>query len=63
MHKHDWRKDEYVDNEANQLLGGDLCGLRQGIGHGVEGWENGREDNARCKASPVCLDTEAGNCQ
>ena len=41
MHEHDRCEDADVDDETNQRLRRDLCRLRQGIGHAVEGREDG----------------------
>jgi hypothetical protein len=41
MHENDRREDAYVNYEPDQLLGSDLRGLRQGVGHAVKGREDG----------------------
>jgi hypothetical protein len=60
MYEHDRREDANVNDEANQCLGGDLGGLWQSIGHAVKGWEDRGKNHAGSKASPICLDPEAG---
>jgi hypothetical protein len=40
-------------------LSSDLCRIRQGIDHVVEGRKDGRQDDICRKASPVCLNTKA----
>jgi hypothetical protein len=52
-----------VYDETDELLSGELCGLGQGIGHGVEGWKDGGENDAGSETSPICLDTKPVYCQ
>jgi hypothetical protein len=41
MQKHERCKHADVDDEADELLSSELCGLGQGIGHAVEGRKDG----------------------
>jgi hypothetical protein len=63
MHKHDRRENADVDDEADQGLSGYLGGVRQSIGHAVEGRKDGGENHTGSEASPVRLYPEAGRCQ